>query len=89
MHLKFQDGAEFVLDLLPLLESWRGNPIIEPLLADGEFQKAKLDYGTIVFPTGFDICPDVLRLWCEQGRVLSKSQTDEFFQDTLKHPEVA
>jgi len=79
LRLRFQDGAEFDLDLLAYLQRWTGNPLIDPLLSPEEFQNVGLDYRTLVFSTGFDICPDVLRLWSEQGRVLSKEEADAYF----------
>ena len=79
LHIRFRDGAEFDLDLLPYLQEWAGNSLVDPLLSPEEFQKVGLDYGTLVFSTGFDICPDVLRLWSENGRVISKEETDAYF----------
>jgi len=81
--LRFRDGAEFELDLLPQLRREAGGALTDPLLSPEEFQKVRLDYGTIVFPTGYDICPDVLCLWCERGSPLSKEETDAYFRDAL------
>jgi hypothetical protein len=30
-------------------------------------------------PNGFDICPDVLRFWCENGRVCQDEETNAHF----------
>ena len=89
LHLRFKDGAEFDLDLLACLKEEAGIDLIDPLLSPEEFQKVKLDYGTLVFSTGFDICPDVLRLWCERGRVLSEADTDACFTEALQHAKSA
>ena len=89
LHLRFRDGAEFDLDLLPYLRLETGSSLTDPLLSPEEFQKVKLDYGTLVFSTGFDICPDVLRVWCERGRPLSKEETDAYFQNVLATAEAA
>ena len=59
VRLGFTDGSEKVVDLDPYL---RG-PIFEPLRSDPEaFQAVCVDpeLGTIVWPNGADICPDVL-----------------------------
>jgi len=89
LHLRFRDGAEFDLDFLPLLRRETGGSLTDPLLSPEEFQKVRLDYGTLVFSTGYDICPDVLRLWCERGRPLSREETDAYFRDALTRAEAA
>jgi len=59
VSLVFSDGEQKDVDLEPLL---RG-PIFEPLLRDPElFRAVKVDeeLGTIVWPNGADMDPDVL-----------------------------
>jgi hypothetical protein len=59
VRLGFTDGSEKVVDLAPYL---RG-PIFEPLIADSAlFRAVRVDpqLGTIVWPNGADIDPDVL-----------------------------
>ena len=59
VRLTFSDGSERVVDLAPYL---RG-PIFEPLVADPLlFRAVQVDpeLGTIVWPNGADIDPDVL-----------------------------
>jgi len=59
VRLAFSDGSEKVIDLAPYL---RG-PIFEPLVADPVlFRSVHVDpeLGTIVWPNGADIDPDVL-----------------------------
>lgn len=59
VRLGFTDNTERVVDLEPYL---RG-PVFEPLREDPElFRAARVDpeLGTIVWPNGADICPDVL-----------------------------
>lgn len=59
VRLVFSDGEQKNVDLEPLL---RG-PIFEPLLRDQElFRAVKVDeeLGTIVWPNGADMDPDVL-----------------------------
>jgi hypothetical protein len=76
LRIRFRDEAEFDLDLLPHLAAESPSTLIDPLLPESEFSKVAIDYGTLVFPTGYDICPDVLRLWCERSKPLSKEETD-------------
>jgi hypothetical protein len=59
VRLGFTDGSEKTIDLAPYL---RG-PIFEPLCADPDlFRAVQVDeqLGTIVWPNGADIDPDVL-----------------------------
>ncbi len=59
VRLAFTDGTERVLNLEPYL---RG-PVFEPLKQDPQlFRAVQVDaeLGTIVWPNGADICPDVL-----------------------------
>lgn len=58
VHLTFSDGTEKEIDLTPYLKG----PVFEPLRDPVEFGKVAVDpeLGTIVWPNGADICPDVL-----------------------------
>jgi len=59
VRLSFTDGSERVVDLDPYL---RG-PIFERVRADSAFFRSMAvdpDFGTLVWPNGADICPDVL-----------------------------
>lgn len=59
VRLGFTDGTERTIDLDPFL---RG-PVFEPLREDpAVFRSVQVDpeLGTIVWPNGADICPDVL-----------------------------
>ena len=59
LQLRFNDGAERVVDLAD--ELW--GPVFEPLKADPAlFRQVRVDeeMGTIVWPNGADMDPDVL-----------------------------
>lgn len=60
LELTFADGLRATLDMDRVLKSYTG--IFAPLLEADYFQKVKVDHelGTIVWPNGADICPDVL-----------------------------
>ena len=73
VRLEFTDGSEREVDLTPFLEG----VIFEELKSDPElFRAVKVDHelGTLVWPNGADICPDVLRwerepvAWKERAR---------------------
>jgi hypothetical protein len=59
VKLTFTDGTEREVDLAPYLHG----PVFEPLKENPEaFRSVRVDdeLGTIVWPNGADICPDVL-----------------------------
>ena len=59
VRLVFTDGTEKTVDLSPYLHG----PIFDPLKRDpAKFRQVKVDpeLGTIVWPNGADVCPDVL-----------------------------
>jgi hypothetical protein len=59
LHLRFEDGAEGVVDLAPHL-SFHG--VFELLRDLAYFAQARVDpdLGTVVWPNGADLDPDVL-----------------------------
>jgi hypothetical protein len=59
LHLRFEDGVEADVDLSPLID-FRG--VFAPLQDPSEFAKVRVDpeLGTIVWPNGADLDPDVL-----------------------------
>jgi hypothetical protein len=59
VHFRFEDGLEGDLDLGKLIEF---NGIFAPLRDEKEFAKVQLhgELGTIVWPNGADLDPDVL-----------------------------
>lgn len=71
MLLKFEDGSQKVIDLEPFLHG----PIFEPIRDDPElFRAVKIKGGTIAWPNGADIDPDVLYYdlkpaWMEEQEV--------------------
>ncbi len=77
----YEDGLVAELDFKRHVEGMRG-PIAEPLADEGFFGRAFIDHGIVTWPNGFDICPDVLRFWCENGRVCQDEETDAHFADS-------
>jgi hypothetical protein len=76
VHLVFQDGQEFNLDLSPDLNRVEG-PLVESLKNEEVFRQVRVEYGALVFPTGLDYGADVLRLWCENGFATDETRTEE------------
>ena len=85
VRLKFRDGWSGVLDLGPALHG----PIFSDLNQPAKFRKVAVHDGTLVWPNGADICPDVLRYWCEIGRVCSQEELDAHFTALYAAPPVA
>jgi hypothetical protein len=78
LRVIFNDGYIGDVDLQALVEHATG-PIVEPLKDPDFFQKAQLDLDTVAWPNGYDICPDVLRFFCELGRVASREEIAAHF----------
>ena len=59
LRLTLTDGRVVERDVAPLLVG----PVFEPLLRDASlFAQAREQDGTVVWPNGADLCPDVL-IW--------------------------
>jgi hypothetical protein len=79
VRLAFRDGWTGTLDLAPAL---RGR-IFGTLKRPEKFRQVEVCDGTLVWPNGADICPTVLRYWCELGRVCSQEELDKHFASVL------
>lgn len=60
LALKFEDGLKATIELDRIVHAYTG--IFEPLLDDDFFNQVEVstDLGTVVWPNGADLCPDVL-----------------------------
>jgi uncharacterized protein DUF2442 len=59
VRIGFTDGSERDFDL----ECYLNGPIFEPMRLDPAlFREIRVDYGTVAWPNGADIDPDVLYL---------------------------
>jgi hypothetical protein len=75
LRLTFSDGFVGALDLRPILTGELFLPLREPAL----FRQAAVRHGTLVWPNDADLCPDVVRYWCETGRVCSQAELGAAF----------
>ena len=75
LELTFADGFVGQLSLGELL--W--GPVFEPLQDPAYFRSVKVEDDTIRWPNNADFAPDVLRCWCEAGRILNQEETDACF----------
>jgi len=60
LDLTFADGLKAVVELDAIIKTYRG--VFLPLMDDHFFQLVRVapELGTIVWPNGADVCPDVL-----------------------------
>jgi hypothetical protein len=80
IRLTFADDYSAELDLRPLFANPRG-PLTEPFRDMNFFRRVFLDEGTLAWPNGYDISTDVLRYYCEQGRVTSDQEMHAYFAE--------
>lgn len=71
----FTDGFVGSIDLGPMLSGYYFEPLREPVL----FRQVAISHGTLVWPNEADVCPDVLRYYCELGRVCSDADLNAHF----------
>jgi hypothetical protein len=78
LQATFADGFAAVADLKNhvLQSKW---PIVQPLKQPAFFRRVRVRNGSIVWPNDYDVCPDVLRFWCERGQATSQAETDAHF----------
>ena len=60
LQLVFEDGLKATIDMDKIIKHYTG--VFAPLLEDAFFQQVQVaeELGTIVWPNGADVCPDVL-----------------------------
>lgn len=78
VKLTFSDGFSAQMDFSPALGS--DDPLCDPQV----FRQGKPNGLTIEWPGGIDFCPDVLRLWCEAGKVLSPQETAQLLSSSVR-----
>ena len=66
LHVRFEDGIKGVADFAELVREGRGR--LKALRDREYFKQARVDReaGTVVWPNGVDVCPDVL-YWLATG----------------------
>ncbi len=82
VRVVFGDGYAAEVDLQGLFADHPGT-LVRELRDKRRFRKLGVLNDTLTFANGYDICPDVLRFYCERGGVTSQSETDAFFADLL------
>ena len=80
VNLSFSDGFRARLDLAPALAP--DDPLRYPIL----FLQGRTNALTVEWPGGIDFCPDVLRVWCEAGKVLPPQETAAALELSISRP---
>lgn len=75
VKVTYTDGFAGSVDLEPILHGY----YFQPLRSIERFREVTVSHGTLVWPNEADLCPDVLRHWCEMGRITSQEETDAHF----------
>ena len=83
IRVAFSDGYVGQVDLSGLFRLHPGR-LVEELRSPEQFGKVVVENDTLTFSNGYDICPDVLRFYCERGGVLSQAETDAAFAALLR-----
>ena len=80
LRVVFTDGFVGEVNMWPAFENPRG-PMTLPFKDVAFFQQVKIDpeLGVVSWPNGYDICSDVLRYYCELGRVSAREEMDAYF----------
>jgi len=79
LQVVFGDGYIGEVDLRPLFEKPRG-PLTEAFRDPAFFAKAYIEFNAVAWPNGYDIDPDVLRYYCEMGRVCPREELAAVFE---------
>jgi hypothetical protein len=69
LHVRFSDNSEGVFDFADFVA--QEGQMVQPLRDPALFAKVYISYGALTWPTGFDICPDWLRMEMEAANLLS------------------
>jgi hypothetical protein len=75
LHLTFDDQSERTIDFAPVLSG----PIFGPLKDRRLFDQVKLDedFGTLTWPNGADIAPNVLHDWPDHIEAIKNQHRQE------------
>jgi hypothetical protein len=82
IRVTFDDASEQVIDFEPILYG----PMFEPLRELEVFNQVKLDsnLGTLVWPTGADIDPNVLHDWPDHVEAIIERRKKQFTVTTQR-----
>jgi len=87
LELEYTDDLVAVLDFTGELWGEMAKPLLDPAF----FARVTVENGyRIVWPNDYDLCPDVVRYWAEEGRITTQEETDAHFAKLLaREPQLA
>lgn len=65
--LRFRDDLIAEIDFEKWVKSASAGPQLKPLADERYFKQVFIDHGVLTWPNGFDLAPDTVRHWAEQG----------------------
>jgi hypothetical protein len=65
--LHFRDDLIAEIDFEKWVKSRSNGSLLSPLADERYFQQVFIDHGVLTWPNGFDLAPDTVRHWAEQG----------------------
>jgi hypothetical protein len=69
LRLCFADGLVSELDFSAFVEAAKPGTLRQPLCDQSFFAQAWVDHGVVTWPNGYDVAPETMRSWAEQGCV--------------------
>ena len=63
IELEYQDGFRGIVDLGFLFGAPKRKPKVMEIRRGNLFAKCFVESGALVWPNGYELCPDALRLW--------------------------
>jgi hypothetical protein len=81
----FHDGFIGEVDLKLLFENHKG-PLMEAFQDPAHVAKVSVEFNAASWPNGYDIDPDVLRYYCEIGRVCGTEELAAAFAHSELSP---
>lgn len=57
LYLEFADGTQKTIDFLPFIKEGASKELLDKEI----FSTARVDYGTVVWGNGYDVCPVFLK----------------------------
>lgn len=74
--VEFEDSFAAELDLEPLIAL---GPLYAPLSDPAVFAAPRIEWGVPIWGEDLDLPPGAVRAWAEQGRVLSREETGQWW----------
>lgn len=67
VSLEYDDGFTGTVNLGWLFTQSERKPLVAEILRGNLFSKCFVESGALAWPNGYELCPDTLRDWIEQG----------------------